>query len=113
MPISESQLETWAKQGPTSQFTSTYDTLKGALNDTNSPYYLKSFGIFLQGSYKNDTNVYGDSDVDVVIRLDSIFYTDLDFLTEEEKARYSSQRVGVVFARRVQGIRSRLAEEEI
>jgi hypothetical protein len=92
MPISESQLETWSKQGPTSQFTSTYDTLKSVLNDSQSPYYLKDFTIFLQGSYKNDTNVYGDSDVDVVIRLDSIFYTDLYFLSEEERARYDAQR---------------------
>jgi hypothetical protein len=92
MPISESQLETWSKLGPTSQFTSTYDTLKSVLNDSQSPYYLKDFTIFLQGSYKNDTNVYGDSDVDVVIRLDSIFYTDLYFLSEEEKARYDAQR---------------------
>ena len=57
-----------------------------------SPYYPKIFKIFLQGSYKNDTNVYGDSDVDVVIRLDEIFYTDLYFLNEEEKARYNTQR---------------------
>src|SRR5260221_9933471 len=92
MPNSESQLETWSKQGPTSQFTSTYDTLKSVLNDSQSPYYLKDFTIFLQGSYKNDTNVYGDSDVDVVIRLDSIFYTDLYFLSEEERARYDAQR---------------------
>ena len=49
----------------------------GLKNDSTSPYYPKDFKIFLQGSYKNDTNVYGDSDVDVVIRLDEIYYTDL------------------------------------
>jgi hypothetical protein len=92
MPIAEDQLVTWAKQGPTSQFTSTYDTLWGVLNDSSSPYYPKDFKIFLQGSYKNDTNVYGDSDVDVVIRLDSIFYSDLYFLNEDEKARYNANR---------------------
>ena len=68
MSISEAQLETWAKQGPTAQFTATYDTLSAVLNDASSPYYLKDFKVFLQGSYKNDSNVYGDSDVDVVIR---------------------------------------------
>ncbi len=46
----------------------------------------------MQGSYKNDTNIYGDSDVDVVIRLDEIFYSDLHFLSEEEKRRYEAQR---------------------
>lgn len=92
MPISEAQLATWGNQGPTSQFTATYDTLKLTLNDSSSPYYQKDFNIFLQGSYKNTTNVYGDSDVDVVIRLDSIFYTDLNYLNADEKTRYQTQR---------------------
>jgi hypothetical protein len=90
--ISEAQLETWSKLGPTAQFTATYETLRTVLNDSSSPYYPKSFEIFLQGSYKNTTNVYGDSDVDVVIRLDSIFFTDLYFLNDEEKGRYNAQR---------------------
>lgn len=92
MAISDTQLATWAKQGPTGQFTATYETIRNVLNDSNSPYYLKDFEIFLQGSYKNTTNVYGDSDVDIVIRLDSIFYTDLHFLNQEEKARHEAQR---------------------
>ena len=98
MAISEQQLETWSKQGPTGQFTATYETLRTLLSDSSSPYYLKDFEIFLQGSYKNTTNIYGDSDVDVVIRLDSIFYTDLYFLTDEEKARYNAQRSGSTYS---------------
>ena len=31
---------------------------------------------FLQGSYGNDTNVYADSDVDIVMKLDAIFFKD-------------------------------------
>jgi hypothetical protein len=64
----------------------------GLKNDSTSPYYPKDFKIFLQGSYKNDTNVYGDSDVDVVIRLDEIYYTDLDQLPEGDKAMFNAQR---------------------
>lgn len=92
MAIPETQLETWGKQGPTAQFTATYEALRGVLNNPQSPYYLMSFEVLLQGSYKNTTNVYGDSDVDVVIRLDSVFYTDLYFLNDEEKARFNAQR---------------------
>lgn len=92
MAISEAQLETWAKPGPSAQFTATYETLRNVLNSTSSPYFLKDFEIFLQGSYKNTTNVYGDSDVDIVIRLDAIFYTDLDFLNPDERKRYDAQR---------------------
>lgn len=65
MAISETQLSTWSNLGPTPQFTATYDTLKAVLNDNASPYWPKSFEISLQGSYKNTTNVYGDSDVDI------------------------------------------------
>jgi len=92
MTISEDQLKTWAKQGPTAQFTSTYETLKTYLNDSISPYYPQDFSIFLQGSYKNDTNVYGDSDVDVVIRLNQTFYTDLSNLPEEDKELWNASR---------------------
>jgi hypothetical protein len=92
MSISETQLSTWSKQGPTGQFTATYETIRNVLNDSSSPYYPQNFSIFLQGSYKNDTNVYADSDVDVVIRLDSIFYPDLDVLSAEDKANYNAQK---------------------
>lgn len=98
MPISEAQLETWAKQGLTGQFTATYETLRGVLNDSNSPYYPKSFTIFLQGSYKNDTNVYADSDVDVIIRLDEVFYTDLDKLAVEDTKLYETARSDATYS---------------
>lgn len=85
MTTSEEQLATWSKQGPTRQFTTTYETLERVLSDHSSPFYKRDFTIFLQGSYKNDTNVYGDSDVDVVIRLNEIYYTDLDHLPPKTK----------------------------
>jgi hypothetical protein len=36
--------------------------------------------LFLQGSYGNDTNIYAESDVDVVMRTDSIYYSDTSAL---------------------------------
>ena len=71
MAIPESQLDTWSKQGSVAQSRDTYATVKNTLDDSGSPYYVKSLASFLQGSYANDTNVYRDSDVDVVMRLDS------------------------------------------
>jgi hypothetical protein len=67
-----------------SQSRDTYATIKGVLEDSASSYYLKSFGTFLQGSYCNDTNVYSESDVDVVIRLDSVWYHDAKLLPKEQ-----------------------------
>ena len=98
MAILEQQLETWSKQGPTAQFTATYDTIKEVLNDVASPYHARNYSIFLQGSYKNDTNVYGDSDVDVVIRIDDIYYTDLSNLSDEDKHRYNAARTNADYS---------------
>lgn len=85
MPIPESQLATWSAQGSKIQSASTYQTIYNALTDPGAPYAKRSFDIFLQGSYGNDTNIYADSDVDVVIRLTSIYYDDDSLLDSTEK----------------------------
>ena len=86
MPIPESQLETWSHQGSIAQSSNTYNTIKNVLETSTTPYASKNFKVFLQGSYGNDTNIYAESDVDIVIRLDDCFFSDLDTLSEEEKA---------------------------
>jgi len=88
MAIPESQLETWSHQGSIQQSSTTYQTIRNALLADDSGYADKSFDVFLQGSYGNDTNIYSESDVDVVIRLDSIFNYDLTGLTDSEKLAY-------------------------
>ncbi|MES2294357.1 MAG: nucleotidyltransferase [Pseudomonadota bacterium] len=92
MVISEAQLATWSKQGPTGQFTATYETLKSVLTDGQSPYSGRDYTIFLQGSYKNDTNTYGESDVDICIRLNEVFFTDLGQLSDEDKIAWNAAR---------------------
>lgn len=84
MPIPESQLKTWSRQGSVAQSRDTYAIFKKTLEDSSSPYSLKSFESFLQGSYGNDTNVYRDSDVDVVMRLDSTWYHDARLLPRDQ-----------------------------
>ncbi|MER8403388.1 nucleotidyltransferase [Mesorhizobium sp. M1307] len=88
MAIPEAQLSTWTAQGSVQQSAATYQTIRTALNDSQSPYYPKNFEIFLQGSYGNDTNIYADSDVDVVIRLDSVYYSDTSHLSADDKTNY-------------------------
>lgn len=88
MPINEAQLTTWSSQGSVQQSAATYQTIKNVLNDTKSPYYAKWFSNFLQGSYGNDTNVWRDSDVDIVMRLTSVYYSDTSSLNADEKANF-------------------------
>ena len=77
MAISKSQLETWAHQGAVTTAKSTADSIKNALNSYSDWPDGIDFEIYLQGSYRNSTNIRGDSDVDVVAQLNSIFYSNL------------------------------------
>ena len=67
MAIPEAQLVRWSHQGSIQGSSATYAIVKRALEAPNSE-------VFLQGSYGNDTNIYAESDVDVIIRLDSPDY---------------------------------------
>ena len=85
MPINESQLQSWANQGAVTLAKQTHESIRYALNTGDWPQGV-SYDIYLQGSYKNDTNIRGDSDVDVVVELTSAFSSNL---TEEEKRSLS------------------------
>ena len=83
MAIPETQLETWSHQGSITNSAATGNSVKTAIEQyTGFPGDI-SFEVYLQGSYKNDTNVYGESDVDVTVELKSSFYNNL---TDEQKA---------------------------
>lgn len=88
MAISENQLDTWSHQGSVTQSSSTYQTIRTALLSDTAVYHDKSFKVFLQGSYGNDTNIYSESDVDTVIKLYSIFRGDISRLPAEQRAAY-------------------------
>lgn len=84
MAIPESQLETWSHQGAVTTAKATADSIKHALdNYDNWPEEIE-YKTYLQGSYKNDTNIRGDSDVDAIAQLNSTFYSNLS----EEQKRY-------------------------
>lgn len=98
MTISETQLETWSKQGSVAQSRDTYATVKSVLETSGSPYASRDFSIFLQGSYCNDTNVYAESDVDVVIRLNETYYSDLEDLPEAEKTSFNQAHTTATYS---------------
>jgi len=98
MPIPEAQLDTWSKPGSQTQSKDTYATIKGALEASDAPYSGRSCISFLQGSYGNDTNVYADSDVDVVMKVGSIYYYDLSRLSPEEQAAFNSASGGTDYS---------------
>lgn len=81
MAIAESQLEVWAQQGSVPQSKSTYGTVKAVLESRAAPYFDLHYSTFLQGSYCNDTNVFAESDVDIVCCLHSTYYYDVNPLS--------------------------------
>jgi len=83
MSILESQLSTWANQGATISSAKTYNSIKKCIEGN---YWEKDvdFDIYLQGSYRNTTNIRGDSDVDVVVEFSSVFYSNKYELPQEQ-----------------------------
>jgi hypothetical protein len=90
MAIPEVQLETWSHQGSVAQSRDTYATIKNALEAEGTGYANKDYNVFLQGSYCNDTNIYRESDVDVVIRLESTFHRDIGRLPVAQQEAYKA-----------------------
>ena len=93
MAISEIQLRTWS-QAPESEYIKhTHEEIRDALNNSSVLNARKrelniDFEVYLQGSYKNSTNIRVDSDVDVVVQLDSTFRSGTSKLQPEEKKLY-------------------------
>lgn len=89
MAIPEAQLETWTHIGAGPQSAATYQSIKGVIEHKDAPYASRQVDSFLQGSYGNDTNIYGaDSDVDIVLRSKAFFHYNIDALPDPQKAEF-------------------------
>jgi len=90
MGIPETQLEIWSHRGAVTTAKCTHESIRSALDYYEWPDDV-NFEVYLQGSYKNDTNIRGDMDVDVVIQLNSTFS---DNLSEEQRQKFGFTRAG-------------------
>ena len=88
MAISEVEFESMATIGAQATSKDTYSIIRTVLEDEEAKYPIKNTKIFLQGSYANDTNIIGDSDVDIIIQLDSVFSYDLSLISDIEKNKF-------------------------
>jgi len=90
MPITESQLETWSNQGSVTTSASVYNSIRTALESKDSPLYdkLSSIEIYLQGSYGNKTNIYAESDVDIVVQYNTTFKRNIANLPLDQQKAY-------------------------
>ena len=89
MAIPESQLSRWSHHGPQEASIRTHQAIRSALEAHSWPQEM-AYNVFLQGSYRNDTNIRGDSDVDVVVQLPSAFRHDASLLSPFEQNQLDS-----------------------
>lgn len=94
MSIPESQLSTWAKQGAVVGAKATHEAVRRALSRYGPPV---DYEVYLQGSYRNSTNIYSDSDVDVVVQLIPTFQPGLDRLSATQRLTFEQGRTAASY----------------
>ncbi|MGN7484987.1 nucleotidyltransferase domain-containing protein [Priestia megaterium] len=91
MSISKGTLEAWSSQGATATPKALREKIEKKLTGENSKIQRKNqLDIYLQGSYRNNTNIYGNSDVDIVVQSDATFFSDVTELDTYEVSLYKS-----------------------
>ena len=91
MSIPERTLSRWSHHEAGADFKKAHMPVREALDAYQSLSRFK-YEVFLQGSYKNDTNLGGDSDVDVVVRLSSKLKPSVAALSGEQLQKNGSHR---------------------
>jgi Nucleotidyltransferase domain len=90
MAIPEHQLSTWSNYQQTQSAVNTHESIRLALTHFNSLLSQRGlvsgrdYDIYIQGSYRNNTNIRADSDVDVVVQFRTSFYNNKSELRPEE-----------------------------
>lgn len=92
MNFSEQQLINWSKPVSTTEDQKCQNAISQITAALRAKFGNK-VSVFLQGSYRNNTNVRRNSDVDIVMRYDNAFYSDLQRLSGTDKAIYEAERV--------------------
>jgi hypothetical protein len=83
MPFSENQLAIWSNQGAVTTSALTYNSVKTCIDGINWNSDIL-YDVYLQGSYRNSTNIRGNSDVDVVVEFQSSFYSNKNSLPSDQ-----------------------------
>jgi hypothetical protein len=88
MAVPTAQLDTWSHQGAMATAQATHTSVRAALSHAQSLVRLIDYEIFLQGSYRNSTNIYAESDVDIVVQLKATYTADTSALNDPQRRLY-------------------------
>lgn len=97
MPIPESQLSRWSDHGAQETAKGTHEAIRRVLAAHTWPNGM-NYDVYLQGSYRNDTNIRGDSDVDLVLEFGPTVRYDSDSLSPYDQQRLASTFGPVVYS---------------
>jgi len=97
MPIPEQQLDFWSNQGAIVSAQATHTSVRAALAAYTSPIREMNYEVYLQGSYRNDTNVRADSDVDIVAQYNSIFGHNVSTLPVDQSQLFNTQHSNAIY----------------
>jgi len=90
-------LSSWAKQGAVTTAKKTADSVRAALKAWQFPSGV-AYDVYLQGSYRNDTNIRGDSDVDVVAELHSTFHHNVAELPVDQQRAFHAAFLNAAYS---------------
>jgi hypothetical protein len=85
--IPSQQLITWSNPGSLTNARGTRETIYNALKINSFPW--QDCEIYLQGSYGNNTNTHGNSDVDVVVEYTAAYFYDADQLPSFDRQQFN------------------------
>lgn len=88
--IPELQLSKWSIHGSQDRSKQTHKTIRTALESYDWPDGM-TYDFRLQGSYSNHTNIYGDSDVDVILKFNQTVYYDPSALSVKDQINLKKQ----------------------
>lgn len=87
MSYSDNQFASWAQAPSEAGETKCQHTVT-VITDAINNHFGTSVSVFLQGSYRNRTNVKKESDVDIVALHTGYYFSDIHGLSEEDKQKY-------------------------
>lgn len=96
MAISEEQLEIWSHLPGATLYQNSHSQVRNALSASNQLKEI-NYEVYLQGSYKNSTNIRGDSDVDVVVQLNEVYYHDISELPPEQQKLFNNSWIPATY----------------
>lgn len=91
MSIESDRLAAWTNKGSDRLAINSHHSIRSNISNISKRLGV-SINVFLQGSYKNNTNIRGDSDVDVVVQCTDVFFHNLS----QDDNRLSGYSDGVI-----------------